>query len=324
MTLASVDNRSRRLLSLMAGAVLVPAIYQAAISWSIPALPTTRTLHQYRMSSQAVVRAAAGHSLSERSGQLPSTAATFTMNLDSTRTAYSLIGGFSTLRLEPNVERFVIVDISIAETRGSQILDRHNFTVTTPDGTAYTPLTAIDAVESLHWLGKQPLATTTLRTGQRSNGCLIVDIPKGSGRLTYNFRTHRRPPFVVDSTRRVTTSARRPAPTDQACSHVVLLNRLLGRVGPALAGMALARSGIDWVVHRAVAPAGWVLLAGADIWVCGAVVLTLAVWPWCASGVHARSFRKVIAGPESVCMCGHPSLITYRTGRSRWLLCDTG
>ena len=33
--------------------------------------------------------------------------------------------------------------------------------------------------------------------------------------------------------------------------------------------MALARPGIDWVVHRAVAPAGWVL-AGADIWVCGA------------------------------------------------------
>ena len=85
-----------------------------------------------------MVRAAAGHSLSERSGKLSPTAATFTMNLDSTRTAYSLLGGFSTLRLEPNAERFVIVEITIAETGGSHHFDRHDFTVTTPDGTAYS------------------------------------------------------------------------------------------------------------------------------------------------------------------------------------------
>lgn len=108
------------------------------------------------------------------------------MNLDSTRTAYSLLGGFSTLRLEPNAERFVIVEITITETGGSHHFDRQDFTVTTPDGTAYSAVTAIDAVESLHWLGGKPLADTTLQTGQRSHGCLIFDIPKGSGRLTYS------------------------------------------------------------------------------------------------------------------------------------------
>ena len=185
LTLASVDNRSRCQMWLIAGALVVPTICQGAVCWTVPAIPATPTLHQYRSSLQAVARAAAGHSLRKRSDRLSSTAATFTMTVDSTRTAYWLIGGFSTLRLEPNAERFVIVEISIAQTSGSQILDRHNFTVTTPDGTAYTALTALDAIESLHWLGKQPLATS-LRTGQRSHGYLIFDIPKGSGRLSYD------------------------------------------------------------------------------------------------------------------------------------------
>lgn len=119
------------------------------------------------------------------SGRLAPSQSTFTMSLDSVRTAYSLVGGFSTLRLAPTAERFVIADIAINEKHGSEQFDANSFQMTTPDGTTYSPLEAIDALAALRLLGKKPLPAKALRTGQQSHGSLIFDLPKGSARLTY-------------------------------------------------------------------------------------------------------------------------------------------
>lgn len=108
-----------------------------------------------------------------------------TTALDSLTDVYVLPGQFGVPRMVPIFDRFVIAGVTVMQTSGSSMITGGQFSVTTPAGACYAPLGSVDALMSLKLAGMSPLAARTLRTGQRSHGYLLFDIPKGSAKISY-------------------------------------------------------------------------------------------------------------------------------------------
>jgi hypothetical protein len=138
----------------------------------------------FAASAAATTRLSVGSPLTYHSGPYDSTRFTATITLDSIKTVTSLRNINPRRRpITPKVSRFVIVEITVDQTTGSSDLNPADYRIKTPDGTKYHYFDNIDASKSLHKTGIKTLPTESLKTGQKSHGYLVFDIPTGPSEL---------------------------------------------------------------------------------------------------------------------------------------------